>query len=218
MLLSFFVTATFADNAIKTISGKTQPDLDVVRIDLAEPATTDMLGGFALYNTSQVVIDLLGTKTASKMLNVNSGNIVSVQVKQVVDKTRLIINLKRPASYRLRFSGKTIIVALDELPSFGQSSPQSPLELITSARLSMSQSKYDDALQTLNAFLMLAPNQYTQEGQELIGIAYEKSGQLEKAKIESTVFLSMYPESEATKRVKERLIALGSLRWARKQS
>lgn len=64
------------------------------------------------------------------------------------------------------------------------------------------------ALDALNKLLLLPPNDYTQDAQEWVGVARERAGQIDKAKIEYDLYLRLYPDSEGAGRVVQRLNGL----------
>jgi hypothetical protein len=64
------------------------------------------------------------------------------------------------------------------------------------------------AVDALNKLLLLPPNDYTQDGQEWIGVARERAGQPEKAKVEYDLYLRLYPEGVGAARVAQRLDAM----------
>ncbi len=64
------------------------------------------------------------------------------------------------------------------------------------------------AVSAYNKLLMLPPNDYTQEGQEWVGVARERSGQPDKAKVEYELYLRLYPEGAGAARVAQRLEGL----------
>ncbi len=76
------------------------------------------------------------------------------------------------------------------------------------ARSAFAESKWDDAINALNQLLILPPNSLSQQAQEMVGLARERSGQLGKAKAEYDLYLKLYPDAEGAKRVKERLALL----------
>jgi len=76
------------------------------------------------------------------------------------------------------------------------------------ARSAFADNKWDDAVNALNQLLILPPNSLSQQAQEMIGRARERSGQLGKAKAEYELYLKLYPDAEGAKRVKERLAML----------
>ena len=57
----------------------------------------------------------------------------------------------------------------------------------------------------LNKLLLLPPNDYTQDGQEWIGVARDRAGQDDKAKVEYDLYLRMYPEGPGAARVAQRM-------------
>ena len=77
--------------------------------------------------------------------------------------------------------------------------------LMDEARKALAQRHYPEAIDILNRALNLPPNVYSEEAQELIGIAREGAGELAKAKTEYELYLKLYPESEGARRVRDRL-------------
>jgi len=66
------------------------------------------------------------------------------------------------------------------------------------------------AIDAFNKLLLLPPNNYTQDGQEWVGVARERAGQLDKAKLEYELYLKLYTSGDDNARVKIRLARLGS--------
>ncbi len=64
------------------------------------------------------------------------------------------------------------------------------------------------AVDAFNKLLLLPPNDFTQDGQEWIGVARERSQQADKARIEYELYLRLYPEGEGAARVAQRLAGL----------
>ncbi len=81
-------------------------------------------------------------------------------------------------------------------------------ELMTTGRSALEQSKPQEALEAFNQLLILPPNRYSQDAQELVGVAREALGELAKAKAEYQLYLRLFPEGEGAKRVRERLARL----------
>lgn len=77
------------------------------------------------------------------------------------------------------------------------------------ARAAMSRNDYEAAVLPLNRALNLPPNSQSQEAQELIGVARERLGEIDKARVEYELYLKLYPEGAGAGRVRERLVALG---------
>lgn len=66
------------------------------------------------------------------------------------------------------------------------------------------------AIDAFNKLLFLPPNDYTQDAQEWIGVARERAGLQDKAKLEYELYLKLYPNSEGVERIKTRLSRLGA--------
>lgn len=80
--------------------------------------------------------------------------------------------------------------------------------LLVQGRDALAAKNNDAAVEVLNKLLLLPPNDYTQDGQEWIGVARERSGQPDKAKVEYDLYLRLYPESAGAARVAQRLEGL----------
>ena len=72
-------------------------------------------------------------------------------------------------------------------------------------RNALQQGDHGIAIDAFNKLLLLPPNKFTQDAQELIGVARERSGQNFKAKLEYEHYLKTYTSGEGVARVKERL-------------
>lgn len=66
----------------------------------------------------------------------------------------------------------------------------------------------ETAVDTFNKLLLLPPNDYTQDGQEWVGVARERAKQLNQAKVEYELYLRLYPEGDGAGQVAQRLAGL----------
>ena len=80
--------------------------------------------------------------------------------------------------------------------------------LLAAAQASMSQQNFVAAAAALNELLNLPPNRSTRAAQELAGIARARAGDVARARIEFETYLQLYPQGEASERVKRELAAL----------
>lgn len=80
--------------------------------------------------------------------------------------------------------------------------------LMVQGRDALAAKNNEAAVDALNKLLLLPPNDYTQDGQEWVGVARERAGQIDKAKIEYDLYLRLYPEGDGTARVAQRLAGL----------
>ncbi len=106
--------SALAQNAIQSITSAQQAGADVVRIELAQPLAA-VPAGFAIQSPPRIAIDLPGVGNAlgRSSLELNSGNVRSVNVAQAGDRTRLVLNLKGPSTYRATVDGRILTLTLD---------------------------------------------------------------------------------------------------------
>ncbi len=81
---------------------------------------------------------------------------------------------------------------------------------LTEGRAALAAGDNERAVLALNRALNLPPNAYSQETQELIGIARERNGEIAKALAEFQLYLKLYPEGPGAARVREHLDALAA--------
>ena len=117
LALAMFFGATvsaFAQNAIQSINSSQQAGSDVVRIELAQPLPA-VPNGFSVQTPPRVAIDLPGVTNAmgKATVDINQGNLRSVNVAQSGERTRLVLNLKQAANYQVQVQGKILLVVLD---------------------------------------------------------------------------------------------------------
>jgi len=107
-------TWAHAQNAIQSITGAVQGGTEVVRIQMAEPLTA-VPSGFTIQSPARIALDFPGVVNAvgRSAVELNQGNLRSANVVQAGDRTRLVINLKQPASYQASTDGRTLLVVLD---------------------------------------------------------------------------------------------------------
>ena len=125
-LAAFAPVAALAQNAIQSINSSQQAGVEVVRIEMAQPLAA-VPTGFAIQTPPRVAIDLPGVGNAmgKSSVEVNQGNLRSVNVAQSGERTRLVLNLKQPANYRAQVQGKLLIVTLEAVASAGLPNPPS---------------------------------------------------------------------------------------------
>ena len=80
--------------------------------------------------------------------------------------------------------------------------------LMNTARDALAAGDFETAAQNLNRVLNLPPNIFSQEAQELIGIAREKLGEIARARAEYELYLKLYPDGPGADRVRARLAEL----------
>ena len=107
-------TVALAQGVIQSITSSQQSGSEVVRIELSE-ALTAVPVGFAIQVPPRIAIDLPGVGSAlgRSSIELNQGNLRSVNVAQAGERTRLVLNLKQAATYRAQLDGKALLIIVD---------------------------------------------------------------------------------------------------------
>ena len=108
----------FAQNAIQSINSTQQAGSEVVRIELSEPLASAP-SGFTVQTPPRIALDLpnVGNAMGRSNIEINQGNLRSVNVAQAGDRTRLVLNLKQASNYRTQIQGKVLLVVMDSSAS-----------------------------------------------------------------------------------------------------
>ncbi|MEN9539422.1 MAG: hypothetical protein RLZZ126_1657, partial [Pseudomonadota bacterium] len=103
-----------AQTAIEAVSGAVQGGSEVVRIDLSQPLTA-VPAGFTIQSPARIALDFPGVTNGMgrSAVEVNQGNLRSVNVVQAGERTRVVLNLKQAATYKAQIQGKSLLVVLD---------------------------------------------------------------------------------------------------------
>lgn len=106
--------SAFAQNAIQSINSSQQAGAEVVRVELAQPLPA-LPNGFSVQTPPRVAIDLPGVSNAlgKSSVDINQGNLRSVNVAQSGERTRLVLNLRQAANYQVQLQGKVLLVVLE---------------------------------------------------------------------------------------------------------
>ncbi len=113
-----------AQNAVQSVTGSIQGGSEVVRIDFAQPLTA-VPAGFAIQAPARIALDFPGVTNAigRSTVEINQGNLRSVNVVQAGERTRLVLNLKAAASYKAQIEGKSLLVLLDPVAVAATAAP-----------------------------------------------------------------------------------------------
>ncbi|MFP5466036.1 MAG: type IV pilus secretin PilQ [Gammaproteobacteria bacterium] len=103
-----------AQNAIKSLAGSVQGGAEVIRIETQEPLGA-VPTGFTVQSPARISLDFPGVTNAigRNAVEIGQGNMRSANVVQAGDRTRVVINLKQPASYQATIEGKTLVVVME---------------------------------------------------------------------------------------------------------
>jgi len=117
LVLALFFGAScsvWAQNSIQSINSTQQAGSEVVRIELSEPLTA-VPNGFTVQTPPRIALDLpgVGNGLGKSNVDINQGNLRSVNIAQAGERTRLVLNLKQAANYRAHLQGKVLLVIMD---------------------------------------------------------------------------------------------------------
>jgi type IV pilus assembly protein PilQ len=106
--------SALAQPVIESVSVAVQGGSEIVRIELSQ-ALTAVPVGFSIQSPARIALDFPGVASAMgrSTVDVNQGNLKSVNVVQAGNRTRVVLNLKQSAAYRTEIRGKTLFVVLE---------------------------------------------------------------------------------------------------------
>ncbi len=115
----------FAQGAIKSVTGSLQGGSEVLRIDFTQPLAA-LPTGFATQSPARIALDFPGAVSAldKPVVDINQGNLKTVNVVQAQGRSRVVLNLKQPTAYRTELQGDALLVVLEPVASAGSASAQ----------------------------------------------------------------------------------------------
>lgn len=115
-LLSCLLGATvaFAENALMAITAQRNASSEQVRIDFAQELDS-LPKAFATSNPARIALDFPAMGSTLGMARIAMAQVLvdSALVARSDERSRVVINLRQPANYRLDRVGKSLIVTLD---------------------------------------------------------------------------------------------------------
>ena len=95
----FMSGSTFAAPVVQNITGSLQGGQEVVRIEFSEPLSS-LPTGFVTQSPARIALDVPGAGNAMgrTAVDMNVGNLRSVNVVQAGDRSRVVLNLKAPTN------------------------------------------------------------------------------------------------------------------------
>ena len=105
-----------AQGAIEAVSASIQGGVEVVRIDLTQQIES-IPTGFSIQSPARIALDFPGISNAMgrSTVEVNQGNLKSVNVVQSGDRTRVVLNLKQITPYKAQLQGKSLVIVLEAI-------------------------------------------------------------------------------------------------------
>jgi type IV pilus assembly protein PilQ len=120
--------AARADTVVEAVTSQVQGGVEVVRIDFSQPLAA-VPAGFAIQSPARIALDVpnasngLGRNT----IEMNTGNVRSVNVVQAGERTRVVLNLKSAAAYQAQLQGKSLLVVLGPAAAGAIPAPTAPV-------------------------------------------------------------------------------------------
>jgi type IV pilus assembly protein PilQ len=124
LALTLAAPMAFAQAVIQSITSTQQAGADVVRIEMSE-ALKAVPAGFTIQQPARIAIDLPGVGNAmgKPSVEINQGNLRTINVAQAGDRTRLVLNLKQAATYRAQIDGNALLIVVDSAPPASAATP-----------------------------------------------------------------------------------------------
>ncbi len=124
VLLMALAPLAWAQTAIESVTGSVQGGVEFVRIDLSK-ALDAVPTGFTIQAPARIALDFPGVTNAMgrSTVEINEGNLKSISVVQAGERTRVVLNLKQPTTYRAEIQGKSLLVTLDVSSANGHTAP-----------------------------------------------------------------------------------------------
>jgi type IV pilus assembly protein PilQ len=102
------------ENAIQSITAAQQGNNVVINVAMKN-APTKLPIGFSITNPTRIALDFGATSngTGKTSQDVNIGDLRAINVVQAGERTRLVLNMKRPLNYAMAIDGNSVIVTVD---------------------------------------------------------------------------------------------------------
>lgn len=117
-------TEVMASNNIESLVVAEQAGSTVVKVDLKQPLEKAP-SSFSVSSPARVVFDFSGTSNGlgRSVQQVNQGDLRSINIVQVGDRTRLVLNLKKAGTYQVQQDGRSFLVTLVAAPATDTAAP-----------------------------------------------------------------------------------------------
>src|SRR6478752_6032402 len=120
--------AASAETAVEGVSSSMQGGVEVVKIDFSEPLPA-VPTGFTVQSPARIALDIPGATNGMgrSTVDINQGNLRSVNVVQSGDRARLVLNLKSASGYKAQLQGKSLLVVLESTATAGPATSTQPV-------------------------------------------------------------------------------------------
>ncbi len=119
--------AAAAQPIIEAVTGSLQSGAEVVKIDLSQPLTV-VPNGFSIKSPAKIALDIPGVGNAMgrSTIEVNQGNLRSINLIPAGDRTRVVLNLNQATNYKAELQGKSLLLTLDPVAATMASTAPAP--------------------------------------------------------------------------------------------
>ncbi|EJL84522.1 type IV pilus secretin PilQ/competence protein [Polaromonas sp. CF318] len=133
LMVATLPQAAQAQNSIQSVTGSVQGSSEIIRIDLAEPLTA-IPTGFTIQSPARIALDFPGVSNGMgrSAVDMNLGNLRSANVVQAGERTRVVLNLKAPSTYKADIQGKSLVITLDS--AAGSAAAAAPAQVFAESR------------------------------------------------------------------------------------
>lgn len=103
-----------AQTVVQNVSSSVQGGVEVVRIDFSQPLAA-VPPGFTIQAPARIALDVPNATNGlgRSSVELNQGNLRSVNVVTAGDRTRLVLNLRAATGYKAQIEGKSLLVSLE---------------------------------------------------------------------------------------------------------
>ena len=110
--------AVATSNSIENLQVSQSEGVTIVKLTLKQPLVAAP-ASFSIANPARVAFDFpdTGNGLARNVQQVNQGDLRSINIIQVGDRTRMVLNLNRMSPYETRFEGSVLYVTLATTPT-----------------------------------------------------------------------------------------------------
>jgi type IV pilus assembly protein PilQ len=109
-----FSLSVYAQNAIQSVTTSIQGGVDVVRVELKQDLSV-VPAGFVIQSPARIALDFVGVENAlgKSNIEINQGNLKSLNLVRSGERTRLVLNLKQFTGYKAEVQGKNLVISLE---------------------------------------------------------------------------------------------------------
>jgi type IV pilus assembly protein PilQ len=126
-LAAFSSAAAWAQNALNAVAASAQGGQEIVRVELAQPLPS-LPAGFVVQSPARIALDFPGVVngTGRNLVELGQGNLRSANIVQSGERTRLVLNLKQIANYKMQIQGSALLIMIDPVAAQVAASPSTP--------------------------------------------------------------------------------------------